>query len=67
MGDRARRVLRSLGDNEDRIASRVALGQKELEVGRVFAEAIVVNDEVERAVDELAAILHNVRSRSAQT
>lgn len=57
--------LRGRGDSDEHVRRRVALGDDELEVGRRFADAIVVNDDVERAVDELAAIVAAAREREA--
>lgn len=57
--------MRKRGDDEDHIASRLALGRAELERGRRLAAHEVVNDDVERAVDELAGILRRHRDRPA--
>ncbi|MCU1491710.1 MAG: gmk [Acidimicrobiaceae bacterium] len=57
--------LRGRGDSEVQIRRRVDLGAKELESGRHLADAEVVNDDVERAVGELAAIVEAARKREA--
>lgn len=49
--------LRRRGDDEDAIRRRVEVGQAEERVGRLLADAVVVNDEVERAAAEVAGIL----------
>ncbi len=49
--------MRSRGDGEDDVAARVALGLDEERIGRKLADHVVVNDELERAVDEVAGIL----------
>ncbi len=53
--------LRGRGDAEEQVQRRLALGEDELEAGRAFADAVVVNDDVERAVEELAAIIDEAR------
>jgi guanylate kinase len=55
--------LRGRGDPEDQVQRRLALGEAELEVGKAIADAVVVNDDLERAVDELAAIVAEARRR----
>ena len=56
--------LRGRGDPEDQVARRLELGDAELEAGRAFADATVVNDDVDRAVEELAAIIEAARRRA---
>ena len=56
--------LRSRGDDELSVARRVAKGVEELEIGRQIADHSVVNDDVDRAVDELASILELHRKAS---
>lgn len=55
--------LRGRGDPEAQVQRRLALGEAELEAGRSFADAIVVNDDIDRAVEELAAIIERARRR----
>ena len=55
--------MRGRGDDEDHIASRVALGRQEEAEGRRIASHVVVNDDVDRAAEELAGILRSHRSR----
>jgi guanylate kinase len=57
--------LRGRGDGEEQIRRRIELGARELEVGRRFADAVVVNDDLDRAVEELAAIVDAARTRAA--
>lgn len=59
--------LRGRGDGEAHVERRLALGVQELEVGKRFADAIVVNDDLDRAVDELAAIVDAARQREADS
>jgi guanylate kinase len=57
-----RERLRQRGDAPDAIDARVRVGQEEEQIGRRLADHVVVNDEVTRAVDELAGILQSHRS-----
>jgi guanylate kinase len=49
--------LRRRGDDEAEVARRLALGAEEERIGRALASFVVVNDDVDRAVSELAGIL----------
>lgn len=49
--------MRSRGDGEDDIRARVALGMEEEREGRALADHVVVNDDLDRAVQEVAGIL----------
>jgi guanylate kinase len=53
--------MRQRGDPPDRIAERVKLGQEEERIGRELADHVVVNDDLNRAVDEVAGILRGYR------
>ena len=53
--------LRVRGDDDDHVARRLALADAEEEVGRALADAIVVNDDLDRAVAEVAGILASCR------
>lgn len=55
--------MRARGDDEDHIARRLALGRREEEVGRALADEVVVNDDLDRAVEEAAGILERYRNR----
>ncbi|HEX2699002.1 MAG TPA: hypothetical protein VHM89_02220 [Acidimicrobiales bacterium] len=57
--------MRKRGDDEDHIANRLALGVEEEWRGRRMAAHVVVNDDVDRAVDELASILRRYREPPA--
>ena len=52
------------GDSEAHVAARLALADREVEAGRAFADAIVVNHDVDQATDELAGILEKARRRA---
>jgi guanylate kinase len=49
--------LRNRGDSEDRVRQRVEAGRQEIERGRLLADHVVVNDHLDRAVDEVAGII----------
>ncbi|MGH9164781.1 MAG: guanylate kinase [Acidimicrobiales bacterium] len=49
--------MRRRGDDEAHVASRVRLGLEEERVGRSLARHVVVNDDLARAVEEVAGIL----------
>lgn len=51
--------LRGRGDREELIARRLAAAPEEERVGRALADHIVVNDDLDRAVEEVAAILES--------
>ncbi len=53
--------LRSRGDSDAHIASRLELADTEEEVGRVLARDVVVNDDLERAVNEVCSIINRYR------
>jgi guanylate kinase len=57
--------LRARGDSEEHIARRVALGARELDASDGFVDATVVNDELDKAVADLAAIVDDARRRFA--
>lgn len=54
--------LRGRGDAEEHVQRRVALGEQELDRGRAIADVVVVNDDLERTVEEFAAIVEQVRN-----
>ena len=53
--------LRGRGDRDDLIARRVAAAPEEERAGRALADHVVVNDDLGRAIDEVAAILDSRR------
>ena len=57
--------LRHRGDTEDEVATRLALGTEEERVGRELTPYVVVNDDLGRAVGEVAGILADHRRRRA--
>lgn len=62
-----RERMRARGDDEEHIRRRIERGRQELVEGAEIATAEVVNDEVDQAVAEVAAILKGARAaRSGQ-
>ena len=55
------RRLRGRGDREDLIAGRLAAAPEEERAGRALADYIVVNDDLDRAIEEVAAIVESRR------
>lgn len=53
--------LRGRGDRQDVIARRLAAAPEEERVGRELADHIVVNEDLNRAIEEVAAILESRR------
>jgi guanylate kinase len=58
--------LRARGDSEDHAQRRIALGQLEEDEGRHLATHVVVNDDLDSAVDQLSAIIDAARSASSR-
>jgi len=54
--------LRRRGDPPEMVARRLDMSQEEEEEGRRLAHHVVVNDDLERAVDEVAGILQRYRA-----
>jgi guanylate kinase len=59
------RRMRTRGDSEDLIRARLELGEEEEERGRQVADHVLVNDDLERAVEELAGIVNAHRSQES--
>jgi len=55
--------MRARGDDERHVAERVARAMEEEEVGRRLAHDVVVNDDLDRAVEETAGILDRYRAQ----
>jgi guanylate kinase len=53
--------LRARGDDEEHIRRRLEVGAEEERLGRTIADAVVVNDDIERAADEVAGIIARFR------
>lgn len=59
------RRLRGRGDPDDKVEQRVRKAEEEEPIGRSLADHIVVNDELERTVDEMLDIIAAHRARTA--
>ena len=59
------RRMRQRGDREEFIQARLALGDAEEVQGRKIADHVVVNDHLERAVEDLAGIVSAHRSQES--
>jgi guanylate kinase len=57
--------LRRRGDPEEQVQRRLALGDQEVELGRRIADHIVVNDDLGKALEQLAAIIERSRAEGA--
>jgi guanylate kinase len=57
-----RHRLRQRGDDAAEVERRIARGAEEERAGRDMTPFVVVNDEVDRAVAEVAGILHTHRT-----
>ena len=58
--------LRNRGDTEEHVSRRIALGRREETEGRELADHVLVNDDLDAAVEQLSAIIdaaRRVRSR----
>jgi len=53
--------LRARGDDEGHIERRLRVGADEERLGRQMADAVVVNDDIARAADEVAGIIARYR------
>ena len=58
------RRLRGRGDDEAHVLRRLALADSEVDEGTAIADHVVVNDDLDRAVAEVAGILDGYRSSS---
>lgn len=54
--------LRARGDDEDSVSRRLGISDQELQLGRRLADHVVVNDDLDRAVGELAGIIESHRA-----
>lgn len=58
--------LRGRGESDATVARRLAEADREEEAGRALADHVVVNDDLVRASNEVAAIVERHRGRSDQ-
>ena len=61
--DEQERRLRGRGDPDDKVLARLRKAENEEPVGRRIADHVVVNDDLDRTVDEMLAIVAAERSR----
>lgn len=61
------RRLRGRGDAEDHVQRRLALADLEVSGGLEIADHVVINDDLDRAVEEVAGILDGYRSGSSRS
>ncbi len=59
--------LRERGDAEAHVQKRLALGDSEVAAAGPLVDAVVVNDDLDRAVAELEAIIAAARRRFASS
>jgi guanylate kinase len=63
--DELERRMRARGDSEELIRARLELGETEERQGREVADHVLINDDLERAVEELAGIVRAHRSQES--
>ncbi len=61
--DEQERRLRGRGDPEQQVGQRVRKAEEEEPVGRALADHIVVNDQLDRTVDEMLDLITHHRAR----
>jgi len=49
--------MRGRGDQEEKVTQRIEAGRQEMERGRRLADHVVVNDSLDRALEEVACII----------
>lgn len=57
-----RHRMEARGDDVGTIAERVSVGQSEVAEALKFADKVVVNDDLDRAVSEISSIINSLRS-----
>ena len=62
-----RERLRQRGDDPAEVDRRIAIGAEEMRLGRELTPFVVVNDEVDRAVSQVAGILEGYRNLPPDT
>jgi guanylate kinase len=62
-----RERLRQRGDDPAEVDRRIAIGAEEMRLGRELTPFVVVNDEVDRAVSQVAGILNGYRNLPPDT
>ena len=59
--DEQERRLRKRGDQSDKVLARLKKAEEEEPVGKALADHVVVNDELERTIDEMLSIIDGAR------
>ena len=59
--DEQQRRLQERGDPPDKVAARLRKAEDEEPVGKSISDYVVVNDDLDRTVDELVAIIGRAR------
>ena len=54
--------MQGRGDDPEQIRRRIAAGEAELAAAETMGATVVVNDDLDRAVDELAAVIAAARA-----
>jgi len=57
------RRLRGRGDPEDKVAKRLRKADEEEPIGLALADHVIVNDDLDRAVSELLAVIESHQRR----
>lgn len=65
--DEQERRLRRRGDPDHKVAERLRKAEEEEPIGRGLADHVVVNDELDRTVEEMLSIIRRERSARATT
>ena len=60
-----RRRMQHRGDSDEHVAKRLAKSDAEEEIGRTLADLIIVNDDLDRAVSEVEALITEHRAGPA--
>ncbi|HEY5664121.1 MAG TPA: guanylate kinase [Ilumatobacter sp.] len=61
--DEQERRLRGRGDPDDKVLARLRKAEKEEPIGRELADHVVLNDRLDRTVEEILAIIERERAR----
>ena len=61
--DEQERRLRGRGDPDDKVLARLRKAEKEERIGKDEADYLVVNDDLERTIDEMLSIIERERHR----
>jgi len=65
--DEQRRRLEARGDPDPKVAERLAKAEHEEPIGLAIADHVVVNDDLDRAVDEIGRLIEAARKEPRRT